>query len=163
MEIIEASESDIPVIISIAENTWPTSYGTILSEVQIRYMLDAIYNVSDLSYVIRYGTQKFLLLKDNKEYSGFAAFGPRQEDSAIFKLFKLYVLPTYHGKGYGKLLLKEVVSRIRAQNIKTLDLNVNRYNPAIDFYKKAGFTIIREEDVPIGPYWMNDYVMRMQI
>jgi ribosomal protein S18 acetylase RimI-like enzyme len=163
MEIIEASESDIPVIISIAENTWPTSYGTILSEVQIRYMLDAIYNVSDLSYVIRYGTQKFLLLKDNQDFPGFVAFGPRQEDSAIFKLFKLYVLPTYHGKGYGKLLLNEVISRIRTQNIKALDLNVNRYNPAIDFYKKAGFTIIREEDVPIGPYWMNDYVMRMKI
>jgi diamine N-acetyltransferase len=163
MEIIEASEPDIPVIISIAENTWPASYGTILSQVQIRYMLDAIYNVSDLSYVIRYGTQKFLLLKDNQDFAGFVAFGPREEDSTIFKLFKLYVLPTYHGKGYGKLLLNEVISRIRVQNIKTLDLNVNRYNPAIDFYKKAGFTIIRKEDVPIGPYWMNDYVMRMQI
>jgi ribosomal protein S18 acetylase RimI-like enzyme len=126
-------------------------------------MLDAIYNVSDLSYVIRDGTQKFLLLKDNQDYSGFVAFGPRQEDPTIFKLFKLYVLPTYHGRGYGKLLLNEVISRIRVQNIKTLDLNVNRYNPAIDFYKKAGFTIIRKEDVPIGPYWMNDYVMRMQI
>lgn len=163
MKVIEASELDIPVIISIAENTWPASYGTILIQAQIRYMLDAIYNVSDLSYVIRQGTQKFLLLKDNQEYAGFAAFGPRQENAAIFKLFKLYVLPTYHGKGCGKLLLDEVINRIRKQNIKTLDLNVNRYNPAVDFYKKAGFTIIREEDVPIGPYWMNDYVMRMKI
>jgi diamine N-acetyltransferase len=163
MEVTEASEFDIPIIISIAENTWPTSYGTILTPVQIRYMLDAIYNVSDLSYVIRQGTQKFLLLKDNQTYAGFAAFGPRQEDAAIFKLFKLYVLPTYHGKGCGKLLLDEVITQIRGLSIKTLDLNVNRYNPAVDFYKKAGFTIIREEDVPIGPYWMNDYVMRMKI
>jgi len=23
-----------------------------------------------------------------------------------------------------------------------------------------GFTIAYEEDIPIGPYWMNDYVMR---
>jgi ribosomal protein S18 acetylase RimI-like enzyme len=163
MEIIEASESDIPRIISIAKNTWPSSYAKILTQAQIDYMLNAIYNVSDLSYVIRNNTQKFLLLKDNQEYPGFAAFGPRQEDANVFKLFKLYVLPSYHGKGYGKLLLDEIKGRLRAQNITTLDLNVNRYNPAIDFYKKAGFTIIKEEDVPIGPYWMNDYVMRMKI
>lgn len=163
MEIIEASESEIPYIISIAKNTWPTSYSKILTETQIDYMLNAIYNVSDLSYVIRNNTQKFLLLKDRQEYPGFAAFGPREEDSNVFKLFKLYVLPSYHGKGYGKLLLDEITGRLQAQNITTLDLNVNRYNPAIDFYKKAGFTIIREEDVPIGPYWMNDYVMRMKI
>jgi ribosomal protein S18 acetylase RimI-like enzyme len=40
-------------------------------------------------------------------------------------------------------------------------LNVNRYNPAKDFYEKLGFKIILEEDIPIGQYWMNDYVMRL--
>jgi hypothetical protein len=37
---------------------------------------------------------------------------------------------------------------------------VNRYNNAKSFYEKMGFAIVREEDIPIGPYWMNDYVMR---
>jgi diamine N-acetyltransferase len=47
-----------------------------------------------------------------------------------------------------------------ASNVSILDLNVNRHNPAKSFYEKIGFTVLREEDVPIGPYWMNDYVMR---
>jgi ribosomal protein S18 acetylase RimI-like enzyme len=42
-------------------------------------------------------------------------------------------------------------------------LNVNRNNEAKEFYKKLGFKIIREEDIPIGQYWMNDYVMRLTI
>jgi ribosomal protein S18 acetylase RimI-like enzyme len=43
-----------------------------------------------------------------------------------------------------------------------LDLNVNRNNQAKHFYEKIGFNVIREEDIPIGPYWMNDYVMRIE-
>ena len=44
-----------------------------------------------------------------------------------------------------------------------LDLNVNRHNQAQEFYKKLGFKIIREEDVPVGQYFMNDYVMRLNL
>ena len=41
-----------------------------------------------------------------------------------------------------------------------LDLNVNRYTPAIAFYERRGFARQREVDVAIGPYFMNDYIMR---
>ena len=43
---------------------------------------------------------------------------------------------------------------------ETLDLNVNRHNKAKNFYEKMGFQVAYEEDIPIGKYWMNDYVMR---
>jgi ribosomal protein S18 acetylase RimI-like enzyme len=92
---------------------------------------------------------------------GFAAFGPRPENQNIFKLHKLYVLPTAHGKGYGKSLIDEIKRRMLEKKITTLDLNVNRYNPARFFYEKLGFRILREEDVPVGPYFMNDFVMRI--
>jgi diamine N-acetyltransferase len=163
MQIIEATEAEIPVIADIAEKTWPATYAAMISIEQIRYMLDTLYGTSELRRVIRDKSQKFLLLKDNLEYPGFVAFGPRKEDPAIFKVYKLYVLPNHHGKGYGKLLMDEVKRQLFAKNIGTLDLNVNRNNPALEFYKKLGFSIIREEDISIGQYWMNDYVLRMYI
>ena len=58
-------------------------------------------------------------------------------------------------------LVEEVKRRLKMQGIHTLDLNVNRHNKAREFYEKLGFAVIQEEDVPIGPYWMNDYVMRL--
>ena len=49
------------------------------------------------------------------------------------------------------------------QSVNAADLNVNRHNPALAFYERLGFQQHREEDIPIGPYWMNDYVMRKEL
>jgi ribosomal protein S18 acetylase RimI-like enzyme len=165
MTITSASEKDIPIIGTIAEKTWWPTYSSILPAEQLRYMLEAIYSEDSLKKVMTDGSQEFIMLSDEGEIKGFASFGRRIENPFIFKLHKLYVLPGTHGKGFGKALLEEVKERIKnylpEQPNHQLDLNVNRYNPARNFYEKAGFTIEREEDVPIGPYWMNDFVMKL--
>jgi hypothetical protein len=40
---------------------------------------------------------------------------------------------------------------------------VNRNNPALHFYESLGFFMHHPVDIPIGPYWMNDFVMRKSI
>jgi diamine N-acetyltransferase len=157
--IRNAGIADIPVIRVLAEDTWWPTYRPILADDQIRYMLDLIYSTEALTAVMTQGTQHFILLLDDQGAQGFAAYGPRP-DEPVYKLHKLYVRPGNQGKGYGRMLLEEVLQRAKNQNINTLDLNVNKYNPARSFYEKVGFSILREEDIAIGPYWMNDYVMR---
>jgi diamine N-acetyltransferase len=161
--ILPAHEDHIPAIISIAEKTWWPTYSPILNEDQIRYMLQVIYNQEALLKLMREGTQKFIVLRDANGFQGFAAYGVRPEDTLVFKLHKLYVLPENHGRGFGLALINEVISTIEKTSATALDLNVNRYNPAKTFYEKIGFHIIREEDVPIGPYFMNDFVMRLEL
>ena len=163
VEIIEANENHIPVIVQMAETTWAATYSTILRPEQMRYMLDTIYGFETLRRVMKDGSQRFFLLKDNEGFAGFASYGRRQEDPRIVKLHKIYILPTSQGKGYGKRLIDHVKLELAGQDVKALDLNVNRYNPAQEFYKKLGFKIIGEEDVPIGQYYMNDYVMRLEL
>jgi GNAT superfamily N-acetyltransferase len=159
--IVDGNEEHIPVIAEIAEITWRITYAKILSVDQLEYMLHSLYGPVELAKVMREGSQKFLLIKDETKFQAFASFGMRPEDPNIFKLHKIYVLPESHGKGYGTVLIEEIKRRLERQGIKILDLNVNRYNPARVFYSKLGFEIVREEDVPIGPYFMNDYVMRL--
>lgn len=161
--IENASDIHIPIIQDIAERTWWPTYSPIVEGEQIRFMLDEIYSHATLSKVMNNQSQRFILLYDEKGPQGFAAYGERPEDPGIFKLHKIYVLPENHGKGYGKLLLNEVIDRITSQGSKTLDLNVNRHNPARNFYERMGFRVIREEDIPVGPYWMKDYVMRLDL
>jgi diamine N-acetyltransferase len=161
--IVNATPQHIPVIIELAQKTWWPTYSPLLEKVQIEYMLNAIYSKEALEKAMANGSQTFILLKDENGWQGFASYGLRNEDPGVVKLHKLYVLPANHGKGYGKLLLEEVKQRVTDLGVYTLDLNVNRHNAAKGFYEKIGFRVIREEDVPVGPYWMNDYVMRLEL
>lgn len=162
IDIRDATVSDIPTIQEIAENTWPAVYSSIISQDQLTYMLRLIYSNEALKKSIESSDQQFIILYENNKAQGFASFGPRRKDPFVCKLNKLYVLPENQGKGFGRQLINRVKAIIQAKDIHTLDLNVNRFNPAKSFYEKVGFKIIYEEDVPIGPYWMNDYVMRME-
>ena len=157
-----ATIEDAPAIQLLAERTWWPTYSSILTKEQIRYMLDTIYSLETLLEDMELNKQEFLVLEEQQRPVGFASFSERQEEPGVFKLHKIYVLPETQGKGYGVRLIEEVKEIIATRASRTLDLNVNRYNRAKTFYEKLGFKVIREEDIPIGPYWMNDYVMRLE-
>lgn len=158
--IREATVADVDAILQIAEQTWWPTYSPILSMEQIAFMLRELYSVDKITKQVAEKQQTFLLLIEDGQPVAFAAYSPREEDADIYKLHKLYCLPVTQGKGYGKILINKVADKTKEAGKYTLDLNVNRYNNAKSFYEKMGFEVIYEEDIPIGLYWMNDYVMR---
>ena len=162
ISIKNATESDIPLIRSLAEKVWWPTYRKILQDEQIQFMLDQLYSEKSLGEGMR-ADEIFLLIHDKNGFQGFVSYAPWKEDPVAWKIHKLYVLPENHGSGYGRKLVQEVFSRAQQAGMKSIVLNVNRYNPAFTFYKKLGFTILREEDIPIGNYWMNDYVMSIEL
>jgi GNAT superfamily N-acetyltransferase len=161
--IREATTADVEAIIQIAEQTWWPTYEPLLGKEQVAYMLGEIYSQKKITDQVKNNEQTFLLLLEDEQPVAFAAYSPRDEDPEIYKLHKLYCLPVTQGKGYGKILINAVIDKTKEAGKHTLDLNVNRYNKAKDFYEKMGFAIAYEEDIPIGPYWMNDYVMRKEL
>jgi diamine N-acetyltransferase len=161
--IREANINDVEAIRQLANDTWWPTYGPILEKEQIEFMLREIYSSEKLTDQIANGEQQFILLSEGEQPVAFAAYSPRQENPDIFKLHKLYCLPSTQGKGYGKILISEVCDRVLEAGKSLLELNVNRHNKAKDFYEKMGFIIAYEEDIAIGPYWMNDYVMRKDL
>ena len=161
--IRNATPADISVIQDLAEKTWWKVYTPILEEEQITYMLDTIYSEDVLKQSMDDGSQVFLLLLEDEVAKGFVSFGPWKESPGIWKIHKLYVLPDCQGRGSGRNLVDEVCSRASHANVPSVVLNVNRYNPALNFYLRYGFSILRQEDIPIGKYWMNDYVMRIDL
>ena len=158
-----ATVNDVETIREIADQTWWVTYGPLLEKEQITFMLNEIYAADKISKQIEIGAQTFILLLEEEEPVAFAAYSPREENADIYKLHKLYCLPKTQGKGYGKVLINEVVQRTTDAGKKVLELNVNRYNNAKTFYEKMGFAVAYEEDIAIGPYWMNDYVMRKEL
>ena len=158
-----ATLKDIPTIIQLAEATWEPTYRFIISEEQLEYMYRVIYSPAALKRQMTEQQHVFLVARVDGAPAGFASFSPlpaEDDGAAGYKLHKIYVLPTRQGQGLGVYLIEAVENAARAAGGQFLDLNVNRYNPAIAFYERRGFARQREVDVPIGPYFMNDYIMR---
>ncbi|MGN6396315.1 MAG: GNAT family N-acetyltransferase [Mucilaginibacter sp.] len=161
--IRKATIADVESIRTIADQTWRPAYSEILSAEQLEFMLGEIYSADKIAAQIENDSQTYLLLIEDQKPVAFAAYSPRSENPEIYKLHKLYCLPETQGKGYGKVLINEVAAKTLEAGKRTLDLNVNRYNKAKNFYEKMGFAVVYEEDVPIGDYWMNDYVMQKEL
>ena len=161
ISIRPATIEDIFSIQYIAFSTWPVAYSAILSQEQLDYMLDLFYNENSLKEQMNKG-HTFLIAEYNNEAIGFAAYNFIADKT--YKLQKLYVLPTIQQKGSGKVLLMEVIDRVKALGAKKLQLNVNRHNKALLFYEKMGFVIIKEDDIDLGhDFYMNDYVMEKDL
>jgi len=157
-----ATLADIPTIIELAEATWEPTYRFIISREQIDYMYRVIYTPASLQRQMTEDGHTFLLLQSEGHPAGYASFS-QQATPGLYKLHKIYVLPSHQGQGLGQQLVQAVEQSVRHSGGHALELNVNRHNPAIAFYERQGFQHHREEDIPIGPFWMNDYVMRKEL
>lgn len=157
LTIRTASEKDIPLIRSLAQQIWPRTYANIISQQQIDYMMKQMYSEEALRKEMKAGHQ-FLIASNTGIPVGFACFS--EIETSIFKLHKIYVLHSQQGKGTGRFMIEEIMADISSRGATALRLNVNRHNPARHFYEKLGFSVISSEDIDIGNgFFMNDYVM----
>jgi ribosomal protein S18 acetylase RimI-like enzyme len=153
-----ASEKDIPELRALALATWEPTYKNILSREQLLFMQKEIYNEASLAKQMQNG-QQFYIIQQEENAVGFLSLTLINPGEQRYKLNKLYLLPEMQGKGLGKSALEAAEKTVGKKGGKVLELNVNKYNPAKAFYERCGFSVIREEDIPIGIYWMNDFVM----
>lgn len=160
MTIVPATtRTQLEIVQKIAHQSWPIAYGAILSTAQITYMLDTLYNLDTLQEQSTTKQQHFLLAYNGKSYEGFASYALNYPHERSAKIHKLYLLPSAQGKGVGQRLVHLVEKIAVAEGQRRTLLNVNKYNPALGFYEKMGYTTVQEEKLPIGPYWMDDFVM----
>jgi diamine N-acetyltransferase len=146
-----ADLNDITLIRDLTYQVWPQTYASIISQEQIEYMLELMYS-----------KESFIIVYENNTPVGFASY--QETAPALFKLNKLYVLPSQQGKGTGKLLVEYIITAAKKRNGEALQLQVNRRNKAKFFYEKLGFVVIKEFDFDIGNgYVMDDYVMEKKI
>lgn len=159
MEIIKATEKDIPVIHELAEEIWWPTYRPILSDEQISFMLKNIYSLDALREQMENDVQFILVKRDEAD----VAFAGYSLEGGLLKIHKIYILPSEQGKGTGKKLLEYLNEIALKSGITQLELNVNRANPALGFYQKVGFEIIETVDIPYYEFVLNDYVMRKEV
>lgn len=65
------------------------------------------------------------------------------------------VFKKYRGLGIGTALLKELLSSIKSSGYSKVSLSVQKTNYAVNMYKKAGFSILKENS--------EEYIMIVQL
>ena len=170
INIRPATLSDSAFIRSVSERTWPSTYGHIISQEQIDFMLDWMYSDDSLAEQFEKGHQ-FYIAHLKGEDIGFCSVSAEIENNEGLKssepikqhkLNKLYVLPTAHGTGAGKALLNKAIDVAKSECADSIFLQVNKHNNAYTFYLKNGFVKEAEFKFDIGNgFFMDDYVMRL--
>jgi GNAT superfamily N-acetyltransferase len=162
--ITKATSSDYKTIQEIAYQTWPDTYGAILSKEQLDFMLDAFYSEAALNDNVVSKGHHFLLAKEDDIVLGFASFEHNYQENNRTRIHKIYVLPQTQGKGIGNTLIGHIEKLAIENHSAALSLNVNRLNKAYTFYQKKGFEVIEEVDIEIGHgYLMEDYVREKRL
>ena len=169
--ITRAGLPDRAFIRSVSERTWPSTYGHIISQEQIDFMLDWMYSDASLEKQMNTGCEFYIASTQNENGDldpvGFCSVSPEKEkdkleNSNTHKLNKLYVLPIAQGTGAGKALLNKSIDVAKAAGSTSLFLQVNKQNTAYTFYLKKGFIKELEFKFDIGNgFYMDDYVMRL--
>lgn len=159
LNISQLTKDDIIIVHQLAKSIWPDAFKDILKPEQIEYMLDWMYDVNTLIEQVQTGHLYYMITSDGIP-KGFLGVEPNYPDAGTLRIHKIYVEASEHGKGLGKALLQKAIEIGKELDVATINLNVNRFNPAVDFYKSQGFKIVKEEDINIGRgYYMEDYVM----
>ena len=161
--ITRAALADRDFIRSVSERTWPSTYGHIISQEQIDFMMNWMYSDESLATQMNTGCEFYIASikkEDGKvDAVGFCSVSPEE---GAHKLNKLYVLPTAQGTGAGKALLNKSIEVAKAAGSTSLFLQVNKLNTAYTFYLKKGFIKESEFKFDIGNgFYMDDYVMRL--
>jgi ribosomal protein S18 acetylase RimI-like enzyme len=163
--IRQATLQDIGLIHELATNTWFRTYQDILSPEQANYMFEWMYSEASLRQQLEIEGHRFFLAYDREKPVGYVSIG--KQDEGLFHLHKLYILPEHQGDGTGKLLMNtafEYAKQASEGKACSVELNVNRNNNAVSFYKKMGMYVHQEGDFDIGSgYQMNDFIMRIDL
>lgn len=152
------SGDELDNISQLAKDVWWPTYHNFLPIEQIQTMLENNYSPASIKEQIKEG-HHFVMLYADSFAIGFLSFHLVAATETM-RIEKLYIAPAFHGKKGGAKLLQFVTDEAKKQGATTLELNVNRHNPARYFYEKQGFSIIREADIPYGKFMLEDYIMQ---
>lgn len=161
VEFEKVVSTDLERLQSLATQIWNESYRSMISQQQIDYMLDLMYNSEKLKLELELQYSWYFIVYEYKKI-GFLCFYEKQ--SELF-LSKLYIEKQHQGKGFASKALGFMEQQAVSQGYTSMYLTVNKGNTnAIKSYQKFGFEIERSEIFEIGNgFVMDDYIMRKNL
>ncbi len=157
LQISLLKTDEVDAISAFAKSVWYEHYSPIIGEKQVKYMLEKFQNADAIKAQLNQGYQYFRVT-DETGLIGY--FSTQIRKNASLFISKFYLAKQARGKGVGKKMLTFIEKLAQLAHCKTLNLTVNKYNPAYKAYLKLGFTNQGSVKFDIGNgYIMDDYLM----
>lgn len=149
-----AQIDDALAIAHVHVDTWRTTYVGIVPDEKLaglsyeRCQAGWIEHLSNPES----GECTFIAEAQSGQIVGFASGGPLREAVAGFdgELYNVYVLKSFQGMGYGRLLVTQVARDLTSRGYHSLVIWVLKDNPACRFYERLGGRPVAEKVVEIG-------------
>ena len=76
----------------------------------------------------------------------------RTQDEIL--LIDIALLPEHRNKGIGSVLMGKLIEEAR-QTCKAIRIHVERFNPALAWYQRLGFTTVNESEIYLEMVWQS--------
>ncbi len=164
VSIRQIGTGELAIVQKLAYHIWPRVYPGIISEGQIRHMLEQFYDLGILWDEVQRRAVCYALIEVDGRPSGYLSFEAQRQDKSAF-LHKLYLLPEFHRMGAGALALGWVENAAARAGLRRVRLRVNKRNaPAIRAYLRRGFRFAGDIVSDIGGgYVMDDCWMEKDL
>jgi len=146
----------------LAKEIWEEYYPAIITREQIDYMTDTFQSPAAIEQQMQDGMKYYLALEGDEEI-GYLAYA--EENGSTLFLSKIYIKKDFRNTGRGREMFAFTLGQARKQELKTIQLTVNKNNTAsIEKYLKMGFAISDSVVKDIGGgFCMDDYVMEYDV
>ena len=144
----------------LADEIWHECYSSVIPKGQIDYMLRTYHSVDSMMREMSEGYD-FFIVSDGGRDVGY--YSVHDEGERLY-ISKVYLLKECRGKGLGKGIFESIDGYARSHGLHEEYLRVNKGNPTVDVYKRAGFSISETITSDIGEgYVMDDYIMTKRL
>jgi GNAT superfamily N-acetyltransferase len=159
-----ATSEDIPLVQDLSGRIWHEHYPGIITYEQIGYMLGKMYATEVMLDEIENKGYRYVIVAEGAIPIGYIAYRHEEKTRAVM-ISKLYLLPSFHGKGIGRQMLGHVKDDALKAGARTLFLFVNKNNGmAIAAYERFGFVKTEAVVSDIGSgFVMDDYRMEFDL
>lgn len=162
--IVHATPDDLKALSALARETFLATFTHYDDRSEVERHLEDICSEAYFSVMLARG-DVLLLARDGEALVGYAKAGQldlpvENPDPSHGEIHRLYVAPSHHGAGVGRLLMDAMLAALAARDAATVYLGVWEHNlRAQRFYTRYGFTPVGGYVYPVGRYRDNEIIM----
>lgn len=148
-------ESDLPILCKIygSTRTEELENGTDWSDEQKNIFIEHQFSAQHEYYQKNYLGAKFYIIEKENTTVGRLYIDFFFEQKGV-RIIDITLLPDWRGKNIGSSILKEILQKA-AKADRNVTIHVESFNPAMELYKRLGFTKISETN---GVYHLMEWI-----